>query len=85
LSLGLPVDFTLEFEMNDSQETQPTRTFWIQVTTMIALGSALFASLEFIPNVLGGAVGTIVTVCVGSIFLYLLGRHIGSLAADAEA
>ena len=51
---------------------------------MIALASSIFVSLEFIPTILDGAIGTIAAVAIGGVFLYYFGKHTGTLLAGAD-
>ena len=70
--------------MNDSPIASDS-AFWHHIGLMIALAFTVFASIEYIPTILGGVAGTIATITVAGVFLYYFGKHTGSLLVESES
>ena len=69
--------------MNDSSQSQ-SEAYWHSLFIMAGLAAALFAWIDFIPSIAGGPTGAVLIVIVGGGFLYLFGRHTGSLIAESD-
>ncbi len=67
--------------MNESEQN----TYWSQLFLLAVSAFGIFASIQYIPTILPGVAGTIVSLVVASVFLYNFGKLTGCMIATPQS